>query len=130
MQNAQRKISYTPVTDSLSEEGVLIDNELDIPYQSLRVFSKLNPVGFQKRHGYYMKQIFFIVLIWPLLGSTSLHIFCSNRLSAYFSGGKDVLYEFLNRQNFNLARLAPSSCSSVDSPIQSSKRKNACLGSR
>jgi len=75
MQNAQRKISYTPITDSLSEEGVLIDNEFDIACQSLRVFSKLNPFGIQKRHGYYMKQIFFIVLIWPLLGSSSLHFF-------------------------------------------------------
>mgnify|MGYP003975608889 CR=1 FL=1 len=95
MQNAQRKISYTPITDSLSEEGVLIDNEFDIACQSLRVFSKLNQFGFQKRHGYYMKQILFIVLIWPLLRSSSLYFYCGNRLSAYFSGGKDVLYEFL-----------------------------------
>ena len=48
MQNAQRKISYTPVTDSLSEEGVLIDNEFDIACQSLRVFSKLNSLVFRK----------------------------------------------------------------------------------
>ena len=60
MQNAQRKISYTPITDSLSEEGVLIDNEFDIACQSLRVFSKLNPFGFQKRHGFDSRSFTFL----------------------------------------------------------------------
>ena len=38
MQNAQRKISYTPVTASLSEERVLIDNEFDIACPIIKSF--------------------------------------------------------------------------------------------
>lgn len=40
-------------------------------------------------------------MVWPLLTVTSLHFFCGNRLSAYFNGDKDVLYDFLKRQNIN-----------------------------
>lgn len=101
MKKERCKVSYTPVTDSLSEEGVQTDNELELATESLGVFSQLHQFGLKKRHGYFIRHILFVVLIWPLLGVPSLYFFCGNRLSAFFCGGKDVLYEFLKRQDIN-----------------------------
>ncbi|MEE1577541.1 MAG: transposase, partial [Deltaproteobacteria bacterium] len=47
------------------------------------------------------RQVLFSVLIWPLLEVPSLHFFCGKRLSAFIDGGKDVLYDFLKRQDIN-----------------------------
>lgn len=87
--------------DNLSEANVLIDNELDLATQSLFFFSKTHCFGLVKNRGYPIQQVLFSLLIWPLLGVTSLNFFCGNRLSAFIDGGKDVLYDFLKRQDIN-----------------------------
>jgi hypothetical protein len=60
-------------------------------------------LGLIKTKGYEVQQSLFSVLIWPLLSITSLNFFCGQRLKAYLSGGKDVLYDFLSRQKINWA---------------------------
>ena len=48
MRNEQRKISHTPVTDSLNEEGVFVDNEIELATRSTKLFSRLSQFGFEK----------------------------------------------------------------------------------
>ena len=95
------KVSSTPLMDNISGADRLIDNELDLATQYLSFFSKTHCFGLVKNRGYPIRQVLFSVLIWPLLGVPSLHFFCGKRLSAFIDGGKDVLYDFLKRQDIN-----------------------------
>ena len=101
MKKRNRNLSWTPFTDNLKDGDAIVDNELEKSIQELELFSKAKVFGFTKSKGFSMNQTLFSLLIWPLLTVSSLHFFCGNRLSAYLSGGKDVLYDFLKRQNIN-----------------------------
>ncbi len=101
MNNTSKKLSYTPVTDNLKTEYAIVDNELEKAVEELGLFTKAHLYGVEKTKGYPLKQVMFSVLIWPLLSVASLNFFCGNRLPAFLKGGKDVLYDFLKRQNIN-----------------------------
>lgn len=101
MKKSNKAVSWTPFTDNLKQEYAIVDNELLKSMAELDLFSKAHLYGLKKTKGFSLRQVMFSVLIWPLLTVTSLHFFCGNRLSAYFNGGKDVLYDFLKRQNIN-----------------------------
>lgn len=93
--------SWTPYTDNLMKDCVIVDNELENSIKSLNLFSKAHRFGLTKKKGFSLPQVLFSTLIWPLLSVNSLSFFCGNRLSAFIIGGKDVLYDFLKRQSIN-----------------------------
>ncbi len=101
MKTSKKNISWTPFTDNLKKEWTIVDNELTKSISELGLFSKAHLFGLNKIKGFVLNQVVFSILIWPLLTVTSLHFFCGNRLSAYLNGGKDVIYDFLKRQNIN-----------------------------
>lgn len=101
MKTSKKKLSWTPFTDSLKKEYTIVDNERTTSISDLGLFSKTYLFGLNKSKGFGLNQVMFSILIWPLLTVTSLHFFCGNRLAAYLNGGKDVLYDFLKRQNIN-----------------------------
>ena len=101
MKKSNRNLSWTPFTDNLKQEYAIVDNELLKSIDELDLFSKAHLYGLKKSKGFSLRQVMFSIVIWPLLTVTSLNFFCGNRLSAYFNGGKDVLYDFLKRQNIN-----------------------------
>lgn len=101
MKKAKRNVSWTPFSDNLKKEYTIVDNQLEQTLDDLGVFSKAYLFNLVKAKGFPLKHVMFSVLIWPLLSVSSLHFFCGNRLSAYFNGGKDVLYDFLKRQSIN-----------------------------
>jgi len=101
MKTSKKNISLTPFTDNLKKEWTIVDNELTKCIHELGLFSKAHLFGLSKMRGFALKQVVFSILIWPLLTISSLRFFCGNRLSAYLNGGKDVIYDFLKRQNIN-----------------------------
>jgi len=101
MKTSDRKISYTPLTQNLKKKYALVDNELESSIRQLALFAKGHLYGLTKKKGITLPQVMFTILIWPLLSIGSLNFFCGNRLQAYFNGKKDVLYDFLKRQNIN-----------------------------
>jgi len=101
MKKSNRNVSWTPFTDNLKQEYAIVDNELLKSIDELDIFSKAHLYGLKKTKGFSLRQVMFSIMIWPLLTVTSLHFFCGNRMAAYFNGGKDVLYDFLKRQNIN-----------------------------
>lgn len=101
MKVSKKKFSTTPLTDNLKEEYALVDTELETAIKQLKLFAKSHLYGLAKKRGVPLVNVMFSILIWPLLSIRSLHFFCGNRLAAYFSGKKDVLYDFLKRQNIN-----------------------------
>ena len=101
MKTAKRNVTWTPFTDNLKNQYTIVDNELEKSLYELGIFSKAHIFNLVKTKGFLLQHVMFSILIWPLLSVTSLHFFCGNRLSAYFNGGKDVLYDFLKRQSIN-----------------------------
>ena len=105
------KIEATPILDSLKGKYLFIDNELQEGIVRLGLFKVLARQGVSKRSGEKINQLFFALLIWPFLDLDSVASFCGKMLNTFYSGGKDVLYRFLRRENinwriivFNLAR--------------------------
>jgi hypothetical protein len=101
MNTSKKKFSTTPLTDNLKEEYALVDTELETAIRQLNLFAKRHLFGLTKKRGVPIVNVMFSILIWPLLSIRSLNFFCGNRLAAYFTGKKDVLYDFLKRQNIN-----------------------------
>ncbi len=101
MEKQNRNVSWTPFTDNLKETSAIVDNEIENGLKELGLLNKAHLFGLVKRRGFGLCRVMFAVLIWPLLSAASLNFFCGNRLSAYIKGGKDVLYDFLKRQNVN-----------------------------
>ena len=65
------------------------------------VFTLAVRTGMAKRSGHPVKETLFALLLWPLLGLRSIHTFCGMGTRQMFPGGKDALYDFLNRENVN-----------------------------
>lgn len=80
---------------------VIVDNELEKSVMELGLFNGVNKFGLIKSKGYSVRQVLFSLFIWPLLTMSSLHFFCGDRMSAFLKGGKDVLYDFLKRQDID-----------------------------
>ncbi len=97
----KKNLSWTPFTDNLMKACSIVDNELEKSIEALNLFSKAHLFGLSKKKGFSLQQVLFSTLIWPLLNVNSLNFFCGSRLSAFITGGKDVLYDFLKRQSIN-----------------------------
>lgn len=101
MDNKNRKVSWTPFSDNLEETRVIVDNELEKSITDLGLFQGAGLFGLVKSKGFCIKNVLFSLFIWPLLAAPSLNFFSGNRISAFLKGGKDVLYDFLKRQDIN-----------------------------
>ncbi len=101
MKKSNKDISWTPFTNNIKQEELIVDNEMEKSIKELGIFPKMHLFGLTKKKGFCIEQVLFSFLIWPLLTLSSMHFFCGNRLSAFIKGGKDVLYDFLKKQNIN-----------------------------
>jgi len=95
------QINTTPVTDALSKEYVYVDNELQDAVNKISLFSILSRLGIRKRCGDSIHQVVFATLVWPLLPVKSISGFCGKFIQGYITGGMNVIYDFLKRENIN-----------------------------
>lgn len=91
----------TPLSDALSEENVFVDNEMQDSLNNVSLISRLTRAGVRKRSGESVLNILYCLLIWPLLGKTSLSAFCGRFIESYLRGKIGTLYDFLKRQDIN-----------------------------
>ena len=90
-----------PLTKAISRPEFLVDNEMQGGLLALGVFALAVRAGIAKRSGHPVRETIFALLLWPLLGLRSIHTFCGIGMKQIFPGGKDALYEFLNREDLN-----------------------------
>ncbi len=91
----------TPLNATISQPEFLVDNEMLGGLIDVGVFTLAVRTGMAKRSGHPVKETLFALLLWPLLGLRSIHTFCGLGTKQIFPGGKDALYDFLNRENVN-----------------------------
>ncbi len=123
--SAKKLLQSAPVVQYLSDPTVFTDNKLDEAFSHLGFGKLLSKVGFRKQKGDHLLQVMFAMLIWPLLEVRSISSFCSKFLSAFISGGFNVLYDFQKHENLNWRKLRQSSAKQVYrlNKIQNEKTK-------
>ena len=100
--NKIKDATFSPLTDSLSHKYIFVDNELQESLKRLKFWHYFSRYGIsEKRTGYPVKQVVFTLLVWVFLDSYSIRSFMGNLVSNFFTGGKDVLYDFLKREDIN-----------------------------
>ena len=101
------------VTNHLIEEGTIVDNELQIAFDEIGFDRQFIQQGIVKRSGDPIKRILFALVIFPLLGIETVKCFCGKFISAYLEGGKDVLYDFLKREDINWRKISMTTAKEV-----------------
>eukprot|EP00831_Metopus_contortus_P037828 TRINITY_DN2979_c0_g6_i1.p1 TRINITY_DN2979_c0_g6~~TRINITY_DN2979_c0_g6_i1.p1 ORF type:complete len:205 (+),score=18.89 TRINITY_DN2979_c0_g6_i1:86-700(+) len=97
-----KNMNLHPIANSLTHEYVFVDNELQESLKRLgfwSIFARHGVPG--KRSGYPVRQVVFTLLVWVFLNQTSIRSFLGKFVGFFFDGGKDVLYDFLKREDIN-----------------------------
>lgn len=102
MKNILSLINLTPITDNLKHDYIFVDNELQASLKKIKffkIFRKHSRIN--KRHGYCVESIIYTLIIWAFLKRSSIKTFCDKCIGAFFSGGKDVLYDTMKSEDVN-----------------------------
>ena len=91
----------TPLSDALTDNNLFIDNEMQVAMRETSLVTRLKKAGLSKRSGDPLSRIIFCLLIWPLLKNDTIAAFCGRFIGAYLTGTKDVLYDFMKRQDID-----------------------------
>ena len=76
-----------------------IDNLLAGAWKTLHLDQLLLRAGFSKRHGIEVTETVFVLMVWRWLNVSSVAMFCRTALGLFSRAKKDVLYDFLKRED-------------------------------
>lgn len=102
----------TPITSTICSQNLFpTDSFLAEALTTLNVFQIFRSLKITRKEGVdSIEQIFFTLILIPLLKVNSIWCFSGKFLSNYLQGGKDVLYRFLHRQDINWQRIQLNIC--------------------
>ena len=86
---------------SLTDGNHYIDNLLAAAWKTLRLNQLLRCAGFSKRHGIEVTETVFVLMVWKWLNVSSVAMFCRHALGMFSRAKKDVLYDFLKREDID-----------------------------
>ena len=89
------------VAPLLTETTHYIDNLFASAWKSLHLNRRLQGAGFAKRSGFAVTETVFVLMVWKWLNVSSIAIFCRNALSLFSRAKKDMLYDFLKREDIH-----------------------------
>ena len=85
----------------LTDAGHYIDNLFAHSWKTLNLNRRLEVAGFAKRSGIEVAETVFVLMVWKWLNVSSIAMFCRNALSVFSRAKKDVLYDFLKREDIH-----------------------------
>lgn len=88
-------------SDFLRSSDSLIDNIFADLWKQVGMKALLQRCGFQKRSGIEVNPIVYCLTMWVWLKSNSVSLFARDSLHTFCAAGKDVLYEAMNREDWN-----------------------------
>ena len=88
-------------SDFLRSSDSLVDNIFADLWKQVGMKTLLARCGFQKRSGIEVNPILYCLTMWVWLKSNSVSLFARDSLRTFCAAGKDVLYEALNREDWN-----------------------------
>ena len=144
-----RRHALPPLAGNVLTDGRhSIDNLLATAWKTLRLSRILLRAGFSKRHGIEVTEMVFVLMVWRWLNVSPVAMFCRTALGLFSRRKKDVLYDFLKREDvdwrrFNLNPIVAEIGRSVITPIkpgagsekvrhfrESGNPLQSCLGAR
>lgn len=87
--------------DFLRSKDCLVDNLFADLWKQVGMASLLKRCGFHKRSGVPVNEVMFCLMLWVWLKVGSISMFSRESLGTFSTGGKDVLYEAMNREDWN-----------------------------
>ena len=88
-------------SDFLRNSDRLIDNIFADLWKQVGMKTLLERCGFRKRSGIEVNAVLYCLTMWVWLKSSSVSLFARDSLCTFCAAGKDVLYEALNREDWN-----------------------------
>jgi SRSO17 transposase len=88
-------------SDFLRNSDLLIDNIFADLWKQVGMKTLLQRCGFQKRSGVAVNSVMYCLTMWVWLRSNSVSLFARDSLRTFCAAGKDVLYEAMNREDWN-----------------------------
>ena len=87
--------------DFLRRSSCLVDNLFADLWKQVGMNALLKRCGFHKRSGIPVNELMFSLMLWVWLKVNSVSLFSRQSLGTFSTGGKDVLYEAMNREDWN-----------------------------
>lgn len=91
--------------DLVTQDGVLMDNLFADLWKRLHLATLLQRAGFRKRSGVAVNEVVYLLLLWVWLKVDSVGMFSRQSLQCFSDARKDVLYDYLKREDVNWRRL-------------------------
>lgn len=85
--------------DFLGQPNTLVDNLFADLWRKLGIPSLLTRFGFKKRTGLDVTAVVYLLLLWVWVTRESIGMFARNSLQSFAQAHKDVLYDFLARED-------------------------------
>lgn len=87
--------------DFLRSRCCLVDNLFADLWKQVGMNALLKRCGFHKRSGVPVNEVMYCLMLWVWLKANSVSLFARESLGTFCAGGKDVLYEAMNREDWN-----------------------------
>ena len=89
----------------LTDSSNFLDNQLADACRQLQVARCCREANITKRSGYQPMQVLYLLLLMQWLKESSIAMFCRDSMLSFCQASRDVLYDFLKREDFNWRRL-------------------------
>ena len=97
--DTNRRALPSLVEGALDGDAPYLDNVFAQAWKQLKVSRGLLGAGFRKRSGIAVTETVFVLLLWKWLHVSSIAMFCRTALEWFSHAKKDVLYDFLKRED-------------------------------
>ena len=102
MNNAKNKLELPAITkDILQKEGIAVDNLIADIWKSLSIASLLTRLKFKKRSGTSVSEVVYLLLLWVWVKNESIYLFSRTAMQAFTKSKKDIIYDFMKREDVN-----------------------------
>lgn len=93
------------IGDLFTAQGLQIDNLLATIWTKMNITTLLHRAGFKKRSGIEVNQVMYLLLVWVWLRTDSIGMFSRRSMQSFSDAKKDVMYDYLKREDVNWRRL-------------------------
>lgn len=92
------------IESTLEQNHQPVDNIFSDAWCTLKIGACATKAGIAKRSGCDAQIVVFMLLVWRWVGAASVSIFCKSYVESFCTAKKDVLYDFLKRNDLNWRR--------------------------
>ena len=93
------------IGDLFTQSELQIDNVFASLWSKLHMATLLHRAGLHKRSGVAVTQVVYLLLLWVWLKVDSIGMFSRKSMQSFTDARKDVMYDYLKREDVNWRRL-------------------------